>query len=179
MNSVERLERLQQTLRRVHFTCHADRLCAAGNVLVGEHRDDARRSQCALLIDAADGRVRADAAHEHRFQRAGDLDVGEVPSLALEEPLVFDAGNGLADPVVHAPSLISVVTLRTRGPAKALLNEPIAIMSISRGLGSTAGTHRWLKGNDTTNRGRPKAYAEKVGRQFLSLGVAEQHRLLC
>src|SRR5262249_16695986 len=109
--------------RRAHLTCRGARLYASADDLVGEHRDDARCSQCALLIDAADGRVRADAAHEHRFQRAGDLDVGEVPSLALEEPLVFDAGNGLADPVVHAPSLISA--LRTTAPAKALLIEPI------------------------------------------------------
>src|SRR5206468_10020353 len=69
---------------------------------------------------------------EHRVQRAGDLHVGEVASLALEQPLVFDAGNGLADPVAHAPSLISVGTLRTGGTAKALLNGPIAAMSISK-----------------------------------------------
>src|SRR5262249_61618190 len=125
------------------------------------------------------GRVRADAAHEHRFQRARDLDVGEVPSLAIEEPLVFDAGNGLADPVAHAPSLISVVTLRTKGPAKALLNEPIAIMSISRGLGGTAGTYRSVEGQPYDEPRKAQSIRRESWTLVPLLGVAEQHRLLC
>jgi len=65
----------------------ADRICA------GENADDARRPARRIDIDGQDFGVRAIRAQKCGMRLAGDVPVGRVTALALDQPQIFKAGK--------------------------------------------------------------------------------------
>ena len=97
VEAVQRLQLAQQPLGSVDFAGDADRLGAACGVRGSEHRDDARHRPSRRHVDRAERRVRVRTSDEEGRQRSRDLQVGDVPSLPAEEPVVLDAPDRLPD----------------------------------------------------------------------------------
>ena len=66
-------------------------------VLGAVDRDDARRSECGVLVDTGDPGVRMRRAHEQHGERVGWRRVVSVAPLADQEPPILAPCDRLAD----------------------------------------------------------------------------------
>ena len=94
----QRPERRPQQLGRRAQLHLAD---VRAQVPTGQHRDDAGRPTGLGRVDGDDVGVRLGAAHERGVQHAGQVHVGDVASLAGEDPVVLDAADAATDESAH------------------------------------------------------------------------------
>src|SRR5690606_20874196 len=69
-----------------------------GQILAGQHGNDAVECGGGAGVDRRDPGVRNRAAQDGHVQHAGQHDVVDIAAGAAEEPLVFDSANRVADP---------------------------------------------------------------------------------
>ena len=77
------------------------RVGLAFDVGAGEDEADARCRLRDLSVDPAQDPVRVDAAHERSVEHVRQLHVVDVARFALEEALVLEPRERLADPAAH------------------------------------------------------------------------------